>query len=266
MNNRDSIAVFDSGLGGLTVLKELNKNLPFEKFIYFGDTARVPYGNKSSTTIIKYALNIVDFLLKQKIKLIIIGCNTVSAVALKQITDKTNIPIIDVIKPCVNKAIKTTKNNQIGIIGTKTTIESKTYQNQILNINKNTTIYSQACPLFVPIIEEGMFEEELTKITIKKYLKKIKTTTFDTLILGCTHYPLIKKEIRKYIGKKINIIDSSITTAEYTKKYLIKNKLATYKKHTYKNIYYISDTQSNFDKNAKIFLKQKLEKIIQVHL
>ena len=161
MKNNLPIAIFDSGLGGLTVLKELNQLLPYEKFIYFGDTARVPYGNKSAQTIINYSKSIVQFLIKKNIKLIIVGCNTASAVALKDIKKITNIPIIDVIQPCVEHATSISKNKKIGVIGTATTIKSDYYKIKIKLINNKINVFSKAWPLLVPIIEEGIHKKDI---------------------------------------------------------------------------------------------------------
>jgi len=264
MNNH-SIGIFDSGLGGLTVLQQINNILPNENLIYFGDTARVPYGNKSPNTIIKHSLSIVDFMISKKIKLLVVGCNTASAVALKTIQKHTNIPIIDVISPCVKEAVKLTKNKAIGIIGTQTTINSKAYDKQIIKETKNIKIYSQPCPLLVPLIEEGMFEHEITKLTVKFYLKTINKSTIDTLILGCTHYPLIKPLIKSYMKKNINIVDSSIITAKHIKSYLLQHNMNANTTKG-KNEYFASDTHKNFIKTANLFLNNPINKLKQINL
>ena len=219
MNKQLPIGIFDSGLGGLTVLQQLKKQLPREKFIYFGDTANVPYGNKSPKVIIQYCLKIIKFFEQKGVKLIIVGCNTASSVALQTIKQHTTLPVLDVIKPCVEKAIEATNNNKIGIKGTQTTIQSKSYQKQITLLDSNIKVYTKACPLFVPIIEEGLFHHDIAHQIILLYLLKFTQNKHDTLILGCTHYPLLKQIISKHV-KSSTIIDSSITTALHVSKYL----------------------------------------------
>ena len=266
MNNQQQpIGIFDSGVGGLTVLKKLNEILPKEEFIYFGDTAHVPYGNKSKKTIIKYCKEIINFLESKNVKLIIIACNTASSTALDDLHKTTKVPLIDVVTPCIKKAVKTTSHNQIGIIGTKTTIDSQKYQNEIKKINKNIKIYSQSCPLLVPIIEEALFEHQITKEVVDIYLSKIKDN-IDTLILGCTHYPLIKNLFLKSMKDKINIVDSSIETAKYVKKYLTKNKLLSSKSNIQTNQFYVSDDPKKFCLTAKFLLNETLNNIISIEL
>ena len=265
MKNNLPIAIFDSGLGGLTVLKELNQNLPKEQFIYFGDTAHVPYGNKSPQTIINYSKSIINFLIKHQIKLIVVGCNTASAVALEDIKKLTNLPVIDVIQPCVDKAIKTTKNNKIGVIGTSTTIQSNCYNLKIKAMNPKIEVFSIACPLLVPIIEEGIYNHDIMTIVAEMYLNNVNKMDLDALILGCTHYPIIKHIIEKILGNKIKIIDSSITTAEKVKLFLQTNQLFANKNYS-NNIFYVTDELQQFKTQAKIFLDKPIEKIKQAML
>ena len=263
--NNNSIGIFDSGLGGLTVLKQISKILPNEHLIYFGDTARVPYGNKSSQTITKYSINIANFLLTKKIKLLIVACNTASAVSLEKIKNHINIPVIDVIKPCVKNAAFVTKNQNIGVIGTQTTINSMAYSKEINKINEKIQIFTQSCPLFVPLIEEGLINDDITELIIKKYLYSIKKSNIDTLILGCTHYPIIASSIENYFEKKINIIDSGLVTAQHIKRHLIENNL--FADNTKKNNdFYVSDNHKNFLKIANMFLKTKIKNLKQVSL
>ena len=263
--NNYAIGVFDSGLGGLTVLHELKQIMPYEKFIYFGDTAHIPYGNKSKSTIEKYCLDIINFLETKKIKLIIVACNTASSVALKKIKKHTKIPIIDVVSPCVLNAISKTKNNRIGIIGTETTISSKSYQKQIRTINKNIKIFSRSCPLFVPVIEEGETQQQFVIDIAKFYLNKFNKHNIDVLILGCTHYPMIKDIIKKTLNSNIRIIDSAISTAKHVNDYLDnKNNKSDNNKIVYDE-YYVSDKMVRFYDIANMFLKQKIKKIIQIN-
>jgi len=266
MNNmQQPIGIFDSGLGGLAVLKQLNKILPKETFVYFGDTAHVPYGNKSKKTIIKYSKQIVSFLESKKVKLIVVACNTASSTALEILQTKTDIPILDVVAPSIRKAIKTTQNKKIGIIATKTTIDSGKYQNEIKKINNKIETYSQACPLLVPIIEEALFNHKITQEAIDIYLSKIKDN-IDTLILGCTHYPLIKKQISTSLNNNIYIVDSSIETAKDVKNYLMKKKLLSNKEKTTANQFYVSDDPLKFSSTAKILLNENCDNIANIEL
>ncbi|MCM8788009.1 MAG: glutamate racemase, partial [Candidatus Omnitrophica bacterium] len=207
MNNKP-IGIFDSGVGGLTVFKEIRRLLPKEDLIYFGDTARVPYGNKSKATIIKFSTENILFLLQKQVKLVVIACNTSSSLALDYLKDIFNIPIIGVIDAGVKKAVQLSSNKRIGIIGTRSTINSRSYETKIKKIDKNIKIYSCACPLFVPLVEEGLIYGKIVKEVIKMYLEPFKKFDIDTLILGCTHYPLLKKEIAKYLVG-VNIVDSA---------------------------------------------------------
>jgi len=259
------IGIFDSGLGGLAVLKNLTKVLPNEKFIYFGDTARVPYGNKSKETIIRYCKQIVDFLESKNVKLIIVACNTASSTALEILQKTSNIPILDVVAPSIKKATKITKNKKIGIIGTKTTIDSRKYQNEIKKINNKIQTYSQACPLLVPIIEEALFNHNITKEAVNNYLSKIKAN-IDTLILGCTHYPLIKNLISDSLKNNISIVDPSIETPKDVKSFLIKNQLLSTKNSTEKNKFYVSDDPQKFSLTAKVLLNENLNNIKSIEL
>lgn len=265
-NNKYSIGVFDSGLGGLTVLHELKKIMPLEKFIYFGDTAHIPYGNKSKRTIEKHCLDIIKFLETKKIKLIIVACNTASSVALKTIKAHTLTPIIDVISPCVSYAITRTKNKRIGIIGTETTINSQEYQRQIQKKNKKIKLFFKACPLFVPIIEEGEIKQKFVDEIVKLYLRDLKANKIDTLILGCTHYPIIKKTIQKILTPKIEIIDSAISTANYANQYLDKKNIRSKNKQITEDEFFVSDKMIRFSDIADMFLKQKIKKITQIDL
>ena len=229
MKNKLPIGIFDSGLGGLTVLKSLQKLLPHESFIYIGDTAHVPYGNKSKDVVIKYSQQITQFLINNNVKLIVVACNTASSVAIPILQEQFKIPIIDVISPLKNlldiddyKKIK-----KIGIIGTYNTIQSKAYDKVITLNNKNISIVSKACPLFVPIIEEGFDNHEIVSSVAHEYLEYFNDEKIDLLILGCTHYPIILKTIQNVLLKQIKIVDSALITAKYVKYFLGKQNLAT---------------------------------------
>ena len=256
MNNRP-IGIFDSGVGGLTVVDKISRFLPNEKIMYFGDTARVPYGNKSKETVTRFSKEIVKFLLKFKVKLIIVACNTASSLSLKALKKSLNIPIIGVIKPGVEEALKVTRTKRIGVIGTDATISSNTYKKEIKKIKREVFVIQKSCPLFVPLAENKWFNDEITLKIAKKYLSPLLDEKIDTLILGCTHYPLLKSAIKKIVGKKVTLIDSSTAVAKYTRSLLAKRKLLGSKKK--KNArFFASDNTKNFEKLAKIFLKRNV--------
>jgi len=202
------IGIFDSGLGGLTVVKEIKKRLPNESIIYLGDTARVPYGTRSKETITKFSLQDVLFLTEQKVKCVVIACNTASALAFKEIKKRLVIPVFDVVSVGAKMAVETTKNKRVGIIGTRGTVTSHAYQKAIHKQNPRTLVYEKACPLFVPLIEEGEIGGKATEMLVSKYLNPLKNNKIDTLILGCTHYPIIKNIIQKKIGKRVVLVNS----------------------------------------------------------
>lgn len=264
MNKNNHIGVFDSGLGGLTVLKSLKFFLPEEKFIYYGDTANIPYGNKSRQTIEGYCLKIVDFLQNKKVKMIVVACNSASSVALDIIERHATVPIIDVISPTVNKINKEKNLNTIGVIGTNTTISSEAYQNQIIRLNKNINVITQPCPLFVPIIESGFYNNEIADQAISLHLKKLKKYEIDALILGCTHYPILNKKIQSFL--KCKIVDSPSATSLKVEEYLDKNHLRIIDNRQLNDEYYVSDKINEFNKMARLFLEQKIDQALQVKL
>jgi glutamate racemase len=210
--NNNPIGIFDSGIGGLTVAKEIVKQLPNENIVYLGDTARVPYGTRSKEIITKFSLELVDFLLRRKVKCLVVACNTISSVALSEIEKVSPIPVIGVVKPAAKKAVSVTKNKKIGVIGTPGTIQSKAYELEIKNIDSEIEVYSVACPLFVPLAEEGLHSHKAAKLIADDYLKKIISADVDTLVLGCTHYPLLLQTIAETVGSKVTLIDSAKPT------------------------------------------------------
>lgn len=218
--NNNPIGIFDSGIGGLTVTKEIIKILPKESIIYLGDTARVPYGTRSKEVITKFALELANVLLKRKVKCLVVACNTISATCLSEIEKISPVPVIGVIDPTIEKAIKTTKNNKVGVIGTVGTINSDIYDKKIKKTNSKIKLKSFACPLFVPIAEEGLISHQATKLIAKDYLYHLKKEEIDTLILGCTHYPVLAKVIQEVMGTKVTLVDSAKPTAEKLKKLL----------------------------------------------
>ena len=266
MNNRP-IGVFDSGLGGLTVLKEIMKISPNENIVYFGDTARVPYGPRSKETIIKYTFQAINFLISKNVKAIVIACNTATARALKEANEKYDIPIIGVIEAGARTAAYSTKNKIVGVIGTDGTISSKAYNAEIAKIDKEIKIIDKACPLFVPIVEEGWANTEIASLTAKRYLKDLMQQGIDSLVLGCTHYPLLKKTIGEIVGEKVTLVNPAKETAKDLNKILEKNNMLredSNKEPKYE--YYVSDIPEKFAAIAEEFLKKEIDDIKNVRI
>jgi glutamate racemase len=207
------VGIFDSGIGGLTVLREITKLLPREETVYVGDTARVPYGTKSKETVARYSLEIADFLLKYNIKLLIVACNTASSYALPALKERLKIPVIGVVEPGAKMAVATTRTKRIGVIGTEGTMKSGSYFDAIKSIDSKVTVFIKACPLFVPLVEEGWTDNDAALLTAKKYLKELREDDIDTLVLGCTHYPLLMGTISRVMGWRVKLIDSALATA-----------------------------------------------------
>jgi len=213
-SNLNPIGVFDSGVGGLTVVRALMERLPFENIIYFGDTARVPYGVKSVETIVHYARQITEFLLQQQVKLLVIACNTMAAVARPVVDDLSPVPVLDVIDAGARNAVAMTKQKVVGVIGTPATINSNAYARAIHQYDPDIRVVSQGCPLFVPLVEEGWLDHPVTRLTAQEYLKPVLCHDIDTLVLGCTHYPLIKPLLQEVVGSGIRLVDSAEAMSE----------------------------------------------------
>lgn len=257
--NYKMIGIFDSGIGGLTVVRSLMEHLPGYDIIYFGDTARTPYGSKSPETLIGYALENTEFLLNRGAKIIVMACNTTSSVAAESLVERFDIPIFEVITPAAEISIKTSRKLRIGVIGTRATIKSGIYEKKIKAMKPEAKVYSAACPLLVPLVEEGWLKKPETAMIIKKYLHPLKVRQIDTLILGCTHYPLLKDKIQKKIGKKVSVIDSSIAVSEKVKDFLenhteIDNMLT--KNGEFR--LFVSDVTDQFEKTARTTLKRNV--------
>ena len=211
--NQAPIGVFDSGVGGLTVAREIMRNLPNEKIVYFGDTARVPYGSKSKETVLRYSRQIVRFLRTQDVKAIVIACNTASAMALEEIQKEIDIPIIGVIKPGAKVAAETTKNNRVGVIGTSATVGTHIYRELIQEINPEIEVIEKSWPLLCPLVEEGWLKDPITDMVLTRYLDELIQEDIDSLILGCTHYPLLRSTINRLVGDGINLVNPAYETA-----------------------------------------------------
>ena len=256
-----TIGVFDSGVGGLTVVKVLIHHLPNEDIVYFGDTARVPYGSKSKQTIVRFSVENALFLLRYNVKMIVVACNTASSVALGVLSKNFKVPVIGVIIPGAIEAAALTSNKKVGLIGTSTTIRSSSYKKELLKLDSSIRVFSKSCPLFVPLAEEGWLNKKITRDVIKKYLSSFKSKGIDTLILGCTHYPLLKRAITKTIGKRIRLIDSAAATAKAISKLLNQKNIATEAKSKAKLRFFVSDEPDQFKSVGEKFLGRKLEHV-----
>lgn len=266
MSSDHPIGVFDSGLGGLTVVSAIQKLLPDESIIYFGDTARVPYGNKSTDLIRGYSLEISDYLLNQNTKLLVVACNTASALALTTLKEHLDIPVIGVIEPGVRAALTATRNNRIGVIGTISTIQSNVYQKELRNQYEKISVFGQPCPLFVPLVEEGWVDDDITRRVAKIYLKDLNAQDIDTLILGCTHYPLLKSVLQETVLPGTILVDSAEVVAEETSSILNDLNLKTSVKDTGTLSCYVSDLPARFEMVASRFLGDSIAHVSKTHL
>lgn len=258
--NNNAIGVFDSGLGGLTCLKELNRLIPNENIVYFGDTARVPYGTRSRETILEYAAQDIAFIKKHGVKIIIAACGTVSSVVGNGSEFAGDTPFTGVLIPASQTACSKTRNGRIGVIGTSSTIRSGAYGKAIRGIRPDVSVIGNSCPLFVPLVENGFTErnDPVTKLVIEKYLAPIKSERVDTLILGCTHYPIIKDAIADYMGASVTIISSGEEAAKYAYNMLTGMEMLSDREENGVNTYYTSDSAELFEEGAHAFLGDKL--------
>ena len=261
MDNRP-IGVFDSGLGGLTAVKQLMSVMPNEDIIYFGDTGRVPYGNRSRETIIRYTKDDINFLLEHNIKIIIAACGTASSVALPYIED-VGVKVIGVLEPACHAAVKRTRNGKIGVIGTSGTINSGKYAQIIKSIEPGVQVFSTACPMFVPVVENGYADTEVARIVARDYLTCLKNEGVDTLILGCTHYPLLEGVIGDIMGDEVQLISSGREAAEYSKKLLCREGLLSGKEGEGCCEFFVSDSTESFAQLGGLFLGKEIE--LNVH-
>jgi len=219
-SNSAPIGVFDSGIGGLTVVSELRRALPHERILYVGDTARVPYGGKSAETVTRYSREISDLLIAEGAKMIVVACNTASALAVPLIANNYPVPMIGVLEPGAAAAVKATQSGRIGVIGTRATIASEAYTKAIERLNPELSVNTIACPLLVPLIEEGLLDDEITEAVLRRYLTPMLAEGIDTLVLGCTHYPLLKGAITKICGSEVSLVDSAENCALAVKELL----------------------------------------------
>ena len=268
--NRDApIGVFDSGVGGLTVAREIMRQIPNEKIIYFGDTARVPYGNKSQETVTRFSKQIVRFLQTFQVKTIVVACNTVSAYAMDALEQDCDIPIIGVVKPGARMAAEVTRNGRIGVIATEATIGSQIYTQYIQELNPNVTIYGKACPLFVPLVEEGLLDDPVTDEIARRYLTELIDIDIDTLILGCTHYPLIRSTLGKIIGPNVTLVNPAYETARELRQMLEQMNLLNDeppKLGSNRYQFYVSDKAEKFMTFANSIIKYGILSARTVHI
>ncbi|HSU91962.1 MAG TPA: glutamate racemase [Sporolactobacillaceae bacterium] len=257
------IGVFDSGIGGLTVLKALTDALPGEDFIYLGDTARLPYGTKSNEVIIRYSKENTEFLLAKGIKMLVVACNTSSAVALDAIASETMVPVIGVIEPGARAAVKASRNGKIGVIGTEATIASGAYTRAIQRLGKKSEIYTRACPLLVPLAEEGWIDNEVAERTVAHYLESLKQSGIDTLLLGCTHYPLLRAMFARVLGASVRIVDSATATAVEVGDRLRMLRLAK-RGADGSQSFFVTETPDRFVRVGRRFLGPQVESAVRI--
>ncbi|MCI9541070.1 MAG: glutamate racemase [Lachnospiraceae bacterium] len=264
------IGVFDSGVGGLTVAREIMRQIPEERIVYFGDTARVPYGSKSRDTIIKYSRQIIRFLKTQGVKAIVVACNTASAVALEDVRKELDIPIIGVIKAGARTAAAATHNGRIGIIATETTINSKVYTHFLEELNPGLCVIGKACPLFVPLVEEGTFlKDPITEEIASRYLQELKEKQIDTLILGCTHYPLIRSTVGRVMGENVTLVNPAYETARELKALLIEEGIGNtslQEGQEQTHTFYVSDATEKFQQFAESILPCSVKDTTQINI
>jgi len=263
MNKDSAIGVFDSGIGGLTVLQKIIELLPKENTIYLGDTARAPYGTKSVETVLRYSFENSEFLVEKGVKLLVVACNTSTAIALDRLRSSLEVPVIGVIEPGATKALDVTKNKKIGVIGTEATIQSGAYTKALRAKDLKVEVYSRACPLFVPLVEEGWTDNAVVEMTVKVYLGSLKQSGIDTLILGCTHYPLLKKAVRKFLGHTVCLVDSAEEIAKEVGSVLKKDSLAR-KNGGGSHSFFVTDAPDRFVKVGQRFLGEKVESAVRI--
>jgi glutamate racemase len=261
----EPIGIFDSGIGGLTVLREIYRELPFENTIYLGDTARVPYGIRSPETVTRYSFENARFLASKRIKMLVIACNTASSISLRAIENSFTMPVIGVIAPGAKAAAASTRNKKVGVIGTETTIKSNSYADAIKSIDSEIEVFSLSCPLFVPLVEEG-WSGEVVKIVADTYLNNLIDKEIDTLVLGCTHYPLLKRVVSHVMGEDVRLIDSAIETAREIKSLLNDLSLLRVGALNANQEFFVTDSPERFVVVGEQFLGEKINNIKKITL
>ena len=262
----EPIGVFDSGIGGLTVVRALMKQLPRENIVYYGDTARVPYGTKSPQVIREYAAQDADFLVSQGIKMLVVACNTVSAVALDIVQKRARVPVVGVIIPGARAAVSATRKKRVGIIGTSATVNSGAYTNAVRQIDEEVQVFARACPLFVPLAEEGWIDHQVTMLVAKEYLFPLTLEKVDTLILGCTHYPVLRSSIAAVLDPRMTLIDSGAAAALEVERVLDEQDIRNPSKQKPNLQFFVSDLPAKFSEVGERFLGQKMGRVRRVPL
>lgn len=257
------IGIFDSGIGGLTVMQELIKALPHESFVYFGDTARLPYGNKSPEAIVRFSLENASFLLEQQIKMLVVACNTASAYAMEKLLSVCSVPVVGVIAPGAERAVKESVSGKIVVLATKATVKSEAYQRAILKLNPAAEVISIPCPLFVPLVEEQFHHHPSARLIVQEYLSPIRKQEVDVILLGCTHYPLLRHLIQEEAGQKISIVDSALSCAQMVRRVLEENNLLSTQHRPYYQ-YFVSDDPSHFRKSGQAFLGRFISNVAKI--
>ena len=263
MAKEKAVGIFDSGIGGLTVLQQVARLLPHETLVYLGDTARSPYGTKSSDVVRVYSCENTDFLLERGLKMLVVACNTASAVALEVLRERYDIPVVGVIAPGAQAAIRRTKNGHIGVIGTEATIASGAYTQALRALDPEVEVYTRACPRVGPVVEEGWIDNEVARGAVARYLRSLKESAIDTLVLGCTHYPLLKKCIAEFLGTRVGLVDSAEETAKVVKATLLSYGLAR-RKGSGGASFFVTDVPDRFVKVGARFLGEQIESAVRV--
>jgi glutamate racemase len=261
-----AIGVFDSGVGGLTVLRELRSRVPEEPLVYLGDTARVPYGTKSALTVLRYAHEAARFLLDQRVKLLVVACNTASAVALDDLAERYQVPVIGVIEPGARRALQVTRNGRIGVVGTEGTIRSGAYERALQSGRSDVVVHTAACPLFVPLAEEGWACHEVARLAAREYLAPLLDANIDTLVLGCTHYPLLRQTLQDVVGPDVQLVDSAQETAKAVACRLDEYQLLHQRTPAQPPRYFVTDIPDRFERVGGAFLGEELQGVTTVSL
>ncbi len=266
VENKRSIGIFDSGVGGLTVARQLRRALPHEDLLYLGDTARVPYGTKSPATVVRFACEDTGFLVGRDVKAVVVACNTASAWALDVLQERFALPVFGVILPGAAAALRRTRSGRIGVIGTPATIRSAAYTRAILGARRDAQVFAQACPLLVPLVEEGWVNHRVSRLVLEEYLRPLLRQRIDTLVLGCTHYPLLKRAIRAVVGPDIVLIDSAASCARHVAEQLRHHGLVADQRHRGKIHTCLTDETIRFTKVARRFLGETVGPAERVEL
>lgn len=266
VQKRDSLGIFDSGVGGLTVVEALKFQLPNEHFYYLADTLNLPYGNKAKEQIEAFSVQNCRFLLQYPLKALIVACHTAASNAYELLKLRFNIPIFDVLTPAVEEAVQRSRNGRIAVLGTESTIHSNTYEKRIKSLNPKSNVISIACPLLVPVVEENLLKHQIAVQIVRQYLHPLKRSEVDTLILGCTHYPFLKELIQKEIGRPIEIIDSAAACISKVRTYLEKMDLLAMEKSEINSLFFVSKNPTAFAKKGEKLLKVNFPKVKKIKL